>query len=85
MAVTTTPSSNAISIRLNNGTQGGVVQTVGVSLGKLSRVAFPRDNAQTFQADAQKAYNIVNLLEYCLSKSIYGVELTQKVALSETE
>lgn len=72
MAVVSTVSSNAVSVRLNNGTSQGKVQTVGVSLGRLSTQSF----------DAEKVMNIVSVMGNCLSKEIYSVEHTQKARLS---
>ena len=72
MAAVSTISKNSVSIKLNNGTKSGVVQTVGVSLGRLSTQSF----------DAEKALNIVGLLGNCLAKEVYSVEHTQVARLS---
>ena len=49
-----------VTLKLNNGTKQGVVQTVNVSLGSLDKDEW----------DGDKATAIIDLIEPCLSKSI---------------
>ena len=65
------PMSVSLSVLLNNGSKQGKVQTVSVGLGSLD----------VDEWDAQKAANIVNVLEDCLSKQIYSVQKTEKSVL----
>lgn len=74
MAVVETTIGNAVALKLNNGTIDGKVQTVSVSLGKLSAV----DSSW----DATKVMNIVPILGNCLSKEVYQVERTKKTRLT---
>ncbi|MBQ7150920.1 MAG: hypothetical protein IJR94_01545 [Synergistaceae bacterium] len=64
MAVTKTRDSIAVNVVLNNGTYDGKVKTLSVNLGKLS----------TTNYDADKAMDVVELLEPCLSKELYKVQ-----------
>ena len=77
MAVVYTKNSNSVSVRLNNGTSGGVVQTVGVSLGRLSA----QQDINSGES-AQKIINVVGLLGNCLALEVYSVETTVKGRLS---
>ena len=72
MSAISTIQKNGVSVRLNDGTKQGVIQTVGVSLGTLNNSAF----------DADKALNIVDSLEPCLTKEVVRVEHTQMAYLS---
>ena len=74
MAVTTTQTRVAVSIKLNAGTSDeGKRITKSVNLGTLKTNAF----------DSQKAYNIVNLLMPCMSYSLYQVQNTVTNVLEE--
>ena len=76
MAVTTTQTKVACSLKLNAGTtETGARITKSVSLGSMKVNAF----------DAQKAYNIVNLLLPCLSYGLYQVQNTVTNVLDEDE
>ena len=67
MAVVSRLSSVKVSAKLNNGTQDGKVKTISQNLGSLNINRY----------DDQKAINIVNLLEPCLSKPVYEVQKTE--------
>ncbi len=71
MAVSELTLKHSVSVKLNNGTKDGIVQTVSISLGSLDKDEW----------DAQKAMNIVDLMEPCLSKSIYEVQKTTTTRL----
>ena len=74
MPVVSEVSSLSVSLRLNNGyDSNGNVATVSVSL--------PAINCNNF--DPQKAYNIVNLVEPCLLKSLFSVQKLEVSALIE--
>lgn len=75
MAVSSAVKKLSVNVKLNNGTSGGVVKTVSLSLGNLKTTAF----------DAQKAMNIVSLLGDCLSKPVYTVEKVEVSTLTESE
>lgn len=67
MAVVETVNKRTAYIALNNGTSAsGAVQTVNVSLGQINKDAW----------DAQKAMNIAELLEPCMSKTLHAVMST---------
>ena len=70
MAVVSRLNKVSVAAQLNNGTQDGKVKTLSLSLGSLNVSRY----------DDQKAMNIVNLLEPCLSKPVYEV---QKVEVSK--
>ena len=71
MAVSELTLKHSVSVKLNNGTKDGKVQTVSISFGSLDKDEW----------DAQKAMNIVDLMEPCLSKSIYEVQKTTTTRL----
>lgn len=73
MAVVPTITSNSVAALLDNGSSGGEIKTVSVSIGRLAKAGF----------DAQKAVNIVNALSDCLSKDLYEIQHTQKSRLIE--
>ncbi|MBQ3653676.1 MAG: hypothetical protein II954_04590 [Synergistaceae bacterium] len=74
MAATVTPTKVAVNLKLDAGTTAsGDVKTVNVGLGKLS--------VQSFNAD--KALAIANLIEPCLSKSIYILEKVETSRIDE--
>ena len=74
MAVTTTQKRVSVSIKLDFGTSDtGARVTKSVSLGSLKTNAF----------DAQKAYNIVNLLVPCLAYGLYQVQNTVTNVIDE--
>ncbi|MBQ3646222.1 MAG: hypothetical protein IJM82_10120 [Synergistaceae bacterium] len=73
MAAVSTVTKNAVNVKLDNGSSGGEVKTVSVSLGRLGKTGF----------DATKAMNVAMLLGDCLSKDIYSVEHTQVSRLTE--
>lgn len=74
MAVITTQKRVSVSIKLNAGeSETGIIQTKSVSLGSLKTNAF----------DAQKVYNIVNLLIPCLAYNLYQVQNTVTNLLEE--
>lgn len=62
-AITETPTKEAIQIKLNDGSSGGVIKTVNVNLGSLSVSGY----------DSQKVMNIIEYLAPCLSKTVYSV------------
>jgi len=62
----------SVTLKLNNGTKDGKVQTVSVSLGSLN----------TDRYDDQKAMNIKELLEPVLSKSVYTTQETKTSTLT---
>ena len=70
MAVSSRMTKVTVTALLNNGTQDGKVKTLSLSLGSLNISRY----------DDQKAMNIINILEPCLSKPIYEV---QKVETSK--
>ena len=75
MAVTVTPKSLSVSLKLNNGTtDSGTIKTSSLSLGSMSTTAF----------DADKAMNIVAVLSPCLSKALVRVEKTSVDILTAT-
>ncbi len=63
MAVISNLNKVSVTAQLNNGTKDGKVKTLSLSLGSLDVNRY----------DNQKAMNIVNALEPCLSKSVYEV------------
>ncbi|MBQ7197076.1 MAG: hypothetical protein IJS40_06665 [Synergistaceae bacterium] len=63
MAVVSRLNKISVTAQLNNGTKDGKVKTLSLSLGTLN----------TNRYNDQKAMNIVNALEPCLSKSVYEV------------
>ena len=75
MAVTVTPKSLSVSLKLNNGTtDSGTVKTTSVSLGTMSIANY----------NADKAMAIVGLLTPCLSKALVRVEKTSIDVLTAT-
>lgn len=76
VAIETTIQKRSASLRLNNGTDAsGNVTLVNLSLGTLSVDEWT-------DADYEKYLKITDLLEPCLSKSIYRSEASQTVAVS---
>ena len=74
MAVVATQTKVACSLKLNAGsTDTGARITKSVSLGSMKVNAF----------DAQKAYNIVNLLVPCLAYGLYQVQNTVTNVIDE--
>ena len=74
MAVTTTQTKVSVSIKLNaDVSETGKVTTKSVNLGSLKPNAF----------DAQKAMNIVKLLEPCFDYALYQVQNTVVNTLEE--
>lgn len=71
MAVEELMQKTAVSLKLNNGTKQGVIQTVSLSLGTLDKDEW----------DGTKAMAIVDLLEPCLSKGIEEVVRTTQTKL----
>lgn len=73
MAISESITNNSVALLLDNGSSGGEVKTVSMSLPKLGKTGF----------DAQKAWNVAMALGDCLSKDIYSVEHTTKSRLTE--
>ncbi len=70
---TTTPKKVSVNIKLNNGTDSaGNVNTVTISLGKLSLTGF----------NADKALAVTSLLTPCLTKAVYAVEKVEVSTLT---
>jgi len=65
----------SVSMKLNNGTKDGKVQTLSLSLGTLSTSGY----------DDQKAMNIVELIKPVISKPTYNVEETKVSILSNAD
>ena len=63
------------SLKLNNGTHDGKVQTVSLSLGTLNKTRY----------DDQKAMNIAALLKPCLSKNVVNEQETKVSILTAGE
>ena len=66
MAVTENVQRISGALKLNNGTEQGVVKTVTLSIG-----SFDKD-----EWDGDKVMNIVDLLKPCLSKGVVDVQKT---------
>lgn len=74
MAATVTPTKVAVNLKLDAGTTAsGDVRTVSVGLGNLSIQGF----------DAGKVLAVANLIEPCLSKSIYLIEKVETSRIDE--
>ena len=78
MAVTLTGKRTAVSMKLNNGTDSeGKIKLVSLNLGSLNTADFTSE-------DAQKAQNIINALQPCLSKTVYRTEKTHVDYMTES-
>ena len=78
MAITLTGKRTAISMKLNNGLdEKGQIKLVALNLGTLK-------TADLSSAELQKAQNIMNALESCLSKTIYRTEKTHIDTMTES-
>ena len=74
MAVTLTPKSVAVTLKVNNGTTtSGALRTASISIGRMHPEHF----------DAQKACNIVNTLAACLDRSAHAIEKAEVDEISE--
>jgi len=78
MAVSTTPKTQRVSVKVVSGTSPttGVAILKSVSLGTLK-------NTATTNEDLQKAQNIINALEPCLAYIIERTEVTTLTLLEE--
>lgn len=76
MAITETALKDAVSMKLNNGTDAsGNIKTVSVSIGSLSTASY----------DNSKAMAVVNAISPCLSKGVYEVRHTKETTLYDGE